>query len=147
MKKVTTYINNRKASYNYYIDDTYHAGIILSGSEVKSIRAGHANIGEAFCYFNGNELFLKNAHITSNAKNMMFGHEEIHDRKLLLSKKELREIKEQISIKGFTVVPLSIEIPACGYIKVNIGICRGKHNYDKREAIKERDCQRELKNY
>ncbi|WQJ53610.1 MAG: hypothetical protein [Wendovervirus sonii] len=143
MKKTITYINNRKASYNYYIDESYHAGIVLSGSEVKSIRSGHANISEAYCYFSGNELFLKNAFIKSQ-NNLMFGHKELQDRKLLLSKHELRELHKAYDTKGLSIIPLSIEVPARGYIKLNIAICRGKHNYDKRDAIKQRDIERDL---
>lgn len=134
-------IENRKARYNYFIEDTYQAGLVLKGSEVKSIRAGHVNITEAYCYFEGNELFLRNAHITS-MNNVIFGHQEICDRKLLLTRKELKKLQKMSSIKGYTIIPLSIFVPVNGYIKVKIALCQGKHNYDKRETIKERDYQR-----
>lgn len=134
-------IENRKARYNYFIEDTYQAGIVLKGSEVKSIRAGRVNITEAYCYFKDNELFLRNSHITS-MNNTMFGHQEICDRKLLLSRKELRKLQKMTMVKGYTIIPLFIFVPVKGFIKVTIAICQGKHNYDKRETIKERDYQR-----
>jgi len=137
------HINNRKARYNYYIEERFHAGISLSGSEVKSLRGGHCNLNEAFCYFRNGELFLKNATIVS-FNNKMFSHDETRDRKLLLTAKELHSIQKKVAIKGYSIVPLDIEIPDAGFIKVNIAVCKGKHNYDKRNAIKERDAKRDI---
>ena len=139
----TKYIDNRKARHEYFIEDTYRAGIVLEGTEVKAIRDGHANISEAFCFFYDGELFLKNSHVSaSQKKNTMFTHSETRNRKLLLSKRELMKIKKALEVKGYTCVPLSLEIPSNGFIKCNIGICKGKKEYDKREAIKERDLDR-----
>ena len=139
----TKYIDNRKARHEYFIEDTYRAGIVLEGTEVKAIRDGHANISEAFCFFDDGELFLKNSHVSaSQKKNTMFTHSETRNRKLLLSKRELMKIKKALEVKGYTCVPLSLEIPSNGFIKCNIGICKGKKEYDKREAIKERDLDR-----
>lgn len=146
MKKNDFTILNRKARYEYFIEDTYRAGLVLKGSEVKAIRESKINISDAFCFFNEKqELFLKNAHITS-CNNLMFSHEETSDRKLLLSKKELNKLFKSLQIKGYTIVPLSIIVPSNGYIKIDIALCKGKHEYDKRETIKERDIERELKN-
>lgn len=142
--KATTYIKNRKVNFNYYIEDTYKAGLVLCGSEVKSIRAGKVNINESYCYFKNNELFLKNSFITSD-NSKMFSHDETRDRKLLLNKKELVRLLKSVNTDGYTIVPTSIEVPSFGYIKINIALAKGKHNYDKRETIKKRDMERELK--
>lgn len=139
------YISNRKAHFNYFIEDTFTAGLVLKGSEVKSIRDGKCNISESFVYEDNGELFIRNSQVTcSNEK--MFGHEEIHDRKLLLKKGEIKRILRAISVKGYTCIPLEIIVPKNGYIKAKIGIAKGKHEYDKRNTIKERDLDRELNN-
>lgn len=134
-------IENRKARFNYYIEETYKAGIVLKGSEVKSIRAGKASIVDAYCYIDNNEIWLRGSHISSQG-HLMFGHEEICDRKLLLRRKEIKKIQKWVANKGYTLIPLRIFVPATGFIKVDIAICIGKHNYDKRNTIKERDYQR-----
>lgn len=138
------FIQNRKARFNYFLINIYKAGIVLCGSEVKSIRAHKVNISEAFCYFNKGELYLKNAHITSE-NDIMFSHNEIADRKLLLRKSELRKLQKATAIKGLTIVPVYIEINNPGYIKVHIALAKGKHDYDKRNSIKERDLNKDLK--
>lgn len=144
-------IINRKAKHDYDIVETYNAGLVLIGSEVKSIKAGKANIGDAYCYVSiNNEVWLKNSHVSKYDSDIFTNHEEKRERKLLLNKKEIRKIKEQISEKGFTIIPLKIYIEK-GKIKLQIGVCKGKHNYDKRNDIKDRDNKRELdrimKNY
>lgn len=141
-----TYVENRKAKFNYYVLDTYTAGISLTGSEVKSIRDSRVNLSESYCIFVNNELILKNCNITKYG-NYVFTREENADRKLLLTKKELKKLKKESEITGNTIIPLTIIIPEYGYIKVKIGLCKGKHNYDKRETIKNRDLERENKNY
>ena len=138
------FIQNRKARFNYFLINIYKAGIVLRGSEVKSIRAHKVNISEAFCYFNKGELYLKNTHITSE-NDIMFSHNEIADRKLLLRKSELRKLQKATAIKGLTIVPVYIEINNPGYIKVHIALAKGKHDYDKRNSIKERDLNKDLK--
>ena len=138
------FIQNRKVRFNYYLIDKYRAGIVLKGSEVKSIRAHKASISEAYCYFIDGELYLRNAFISSE-NNEMFAHKEIYDRKLLLSKNELKRLQKGSIVKGYTIVPINIEINNPGYIKVNIALAEGKHNYDKRNTIKERDLDKENK--
>lgn len=144
-------IENRKARHDYDIVETYNAGLVLMGSEVKSIKAGKANIGDAYCYVSiDNEVWMKNSHVSKYDSDVFTNHEEKRERKLLLNKKEIRKIKEQISEKGFTIIPLKMYLNK-GNIKLLIGVCKGKHNYDKRNDIKDRDNKRELnrimKNY
>lgn len=147
MNKEYRYIENRKARFNYYVEETYIAGISLIGSEAKSIRARSVNISDAYCIFNkGNELILKNCYIYKH-NNIVFAREENADRKLLLTKKELKKLKKAIEKQGYSIIPLAIAIPEYGYIKIKIGLCKGKKKYDKRETIKERDIKRENKQY
>ena len=135
---VTHNINNTKARYEYFIEDTYRAGIVLTGPEVRAIRDYKGNISNTFCYFNENkELFLRNFSIHTL--------EENSDKKLLLTRKELNKLYKGVQVKGYTIVPLCVIIPKKGYIKVDVALCKGKHEYDKRETIKERDLKRELK--
>lgn len=137
-KKKTTYntIKNRKVYYNYFLEKDFTAGMVLKGSEVKAIRAGKANINEAYCTFQDGELYIKNMFISSD-NNLMFSHPEMQDRKLLLTKKELRQIQKAISIKGYTIVPSKIIVGK--YIKAEIHIARGKKDYDKRQSLKEKE--------
>ena len=138
-------ITNRKARYEYEVLQEYNAGISLFGSEVKSIKAGKCNISEAYCYVtNNNEVIMKNCHISKYDSDKYTNHEELRDRKLLLTKNEIRHIHSELEIKGITLIPLSLYITNTGLIKVNIGICKGKKLYDKRESIKERDIKREM---
>ena len=139
-----TKIENRKLRYNYFYSEEYKAGLSLKGSEVKAIRQRKANISEAYCMFTGNELYIKNMHI-ANSNILSYGHEELRDRKLLLKKKELKKIKKYAEIKGNTIIPKCILIPDNGYIKIIICLCKGKHNYDKRNSIKQRDLEREMR--
>ena len=137
-------ISNRKAKYNYDILDTYKAGIVLMGSEVKSIKNGKANIGDAYCYINTNlEVFLKNSHVSKYDSDKFTNHEERHERKLLLHKKEINKLNQKLQNPGYTIIPLKIFIER-NLIKVLIGLCKGKHDYDKRNDIKDRDNKREL---
>lgn len=136
-------IINRKAKFNYDVIETYEAGIVLMGSEVKSIKNGNANIGDAYCYVSNNEVFLKNSHVSKYDSDKFTNHDELRERKLLLTKKEIRKLNEKSQIPGFTIIPLKIYVVK-GLIKVLIGLCKGKHNYDKRNDIKDRDNEREL---
>lgn len=146
-------IVNRKAKFNYEFIDTYIAGIVLEGLEIKAIRDGNANISEAFCYFVGNELFLKNSCITYKANsdiilrtgNTIVRKESTRDRKLLLNRSELNRIKTAINIKGMTVVPYKMFINDKGFCKLEIAVAKGKKTYDKRETIKKRDIERDMK--
>lgn len=134
---------NRKAKFEYEILDTYVAGIVLQGSEVKSIRNGRCNISDSFCIVDNNEVILKNCHISKYDSDKFTNHEELRDRKLLLTKKEILKLKEKSQIAGITIIPLKLFLQH-NLIKVEIGLCKGKKLYDKRESIKERDIEREL---
>ncbi|MFU8813010.1 MAG: SsrA-binding protein SmpB [Balneolaceae bacterium] len=136
-------IENRKARHDYFIDETYEAGIALKGTEVKSIRAGKASLNESFAYISNGEIWLKNMYIKPYEFGSHNNHDERRDRKLLLKRKEIREIDKYLTQKGFTLVPLKIYFKG-GYAKVLIGTARGKKQYDKRDSIKEQDARREL---
>lgn len=137
-------IINRKARHEYDVLETYIAGISLLGSEVKSIKAGNANIGDAYCYVSvENEIWMKNSHVSKYDSDKFTNHEENRERKLLLKKKEIRKIKQDVQNPGITIIPLKMYINK-GLIKVLIGICKGKKNYDKRNDIKDKDNKRDL---
>ena len=136
-------ILNRQASYNYFIEDTYEAGIVLKGTEIKSIRAGKCNIKDSYVIIRNNEVFLLNAHISPYEQGNIFNHEETRTRKLLLNKKEILKLNNKLNIEGYTLIPLKIYFVK-SRAKVLVGVCKGKKNYDKRESIKEKDLQREL---
>lgn len=146
-------IVNRKAKFDYEFIDTYIAGIMLEGLEIKAIRDGKMNISEAFCYFVGDELFLKNSSITykgnsdivRRTENNIIRKSSTRDRKLLLNKSELLKIKTAINIKGMTVIPYKVFINNKGFCKVEIAVAKGKKTYDKRETIKKRDIERDLR--
>jgi SsrA-binding protein len=138
-------IENRKAKHDYEIIDTYDSGIVLTGSEVKSLRDGSGSIVESFCQFKGNELFLVNSYIPTKSTFSRFtAHQERGERKLLLNRSELTKLQKGVSQKGMTIVPLRMFSNDKGLVKVKIGLCRGKHNYDKREDIKRRDIERDM---
>lgn len=140
-------INNKKAYHDYFISDTYEAGIVLQGTEIKSIRINGANIKDSYVVIKNGEAFILNMHISHYEQGNIFNHEETRTRKLLLNKKEILKIRDKITIEGNTIVPLKIYFKN-GKAKVLIGVAKGKKNYDKRESIKERDIKRELaKNY
>lgn len=138
------YIDNRKAHFNYEVTDTFEAGIKLNGFEVKSIKKGQGNINSAFCIVRGNEAYIVGMHIPPYQPNNTYpGYDPEQTRKLLLSKKEIKKLGEKDSIKGLTLVPLSLYSKG-PYIKVSIAIARGKKTIDKRETIKKRDLDREM---
>jgi SsrA-binding protein len=137
-------IKNKKASYLYEFIDSYVAGIVLVGTEVKSIRRGKASIKEAYCYFNNGELFIKGMHIAEHE--VGDNHDPIRERKLLLTKKELKGLNKKMAVKGFTIIPVSLFLNSKGYVKIKIALAKGKRNYDKKMAIKERDIDRDTKN-
>lgn len=136
-------ILNRKASFNYFIEDTYEAGIVLKGTEIKSIRAGKCNIKDSYVIIKNNEVYLLNTHISHYEQGNIFNHEETRTRKLLLNKNEIIKLNDKINIEGYTLIPLKIYFVK-GRAKILIGVCKGKKNYDKRESLKEKDIQREL---
>ena len=142
---------NKKAYFDYEIVETYTAGIVLLGSEVKSIRNKDISIKEAYCHVVDNEMWLNGAHIAQFKESGMYqNHEPVRNRKLLLNKKEIKKLQEKVSQKGLTIVPLKVIITSKGLIKVDIGLAVGKNTVDKRNTIRERDIaidsQRELKN-
>ena len=137
-------IINRKARHEYNILEDLVAGIVLQGSEVKSIRSGKCNISDAYCYIHNGELILKNAHISKYDSDRFTNHEELRDKKLLLTKKEITKWNQKLIVPGLTLIPLKIFVNNRGLIKVVVGLCKGKKDYDKRESIKEKDAQREI---
>jgi len=137
-------IVNRKAEYEYFFVERYEAGIVLLGTEIKSIRAGNANIKEAYCFMKGGELFIRNMHIAEYKHGTVNNHDPIRVRKLLLTKRELNKLNKKIREKGFTIVPTRIFMSERGFAKVEVALARGKKSYDKRNTIKERENKREL---
>ena len=138
-------ISNRKAYYEYNIEAKYIAGLVLSGTEIKSLRAGKASFNDSYCIFNKGELFVKSLHISEYNYGTIYNHEPMQERKLLLHKKELRKLENKIKEKGYTIVPLKIFITGKGFAKMEIGLGKGKKIYDKRETIKARESDREVK--
>ena len=139
-------IINRKVTHNYEIIDTYTAGIVLQGAEIVAIKDDRVDISESYCYFIGNELFLRNTVITPKSENNnALNRNNTRDRKLLLNKNELRKIYDQVKLKGMTVVPYKIIINERNLCKIVIAVAKGKKTYDKRKAIKERDIERQYK--
>ena len=138
-------ISNRKAFHEYFFDIRYVAGIVLTGTEIKSLRTGKASFNDSFCQFHKGELFIKSLHISEYAFGNRTNHEPLQERKLLLHKKELRKMENKMKEKGFTIIPLKIFINENGFAKVEIGLGTGKKNYDKRATIKDRDVEREVK--
>jgi SsrA-binding protein len=140
-------LRNRQAYYDYFIDEKYEAGMVLSGTEVKSLRQGKASFNDSYCIVHKGELWLKSLHIAEYSHGTANNHEPVRDRKLLLTKREIQKIESKIKEKGVTVIPLRIFFSEKGLAKMEIGLGRGKKMYDKRETIRQRDSQRELKKY
>lgn len=140
----TINILNKRAKFDYEIIDRYDAGIVLTGTEIKSIRLGKASIAESFCEFSNGELFVINSNIEEYSFGTHYNHKAKSERKLLLNKKELKSLEKDIQNKGLTIIPLRLYINEKGYAKMEIALCRGKKNYDKRESIKDRDSKRDI---
>jgi SsrA-binding protein len=140
-------IKNRSAYHDYFIEDKYDAGMVLVGTEIKSIRDGKVSFTDSFCIFHQGELWVKNMHIAEYRFGTTNNHIAVHDRKLLLNKRELRKLEGKLKDKGYTIVPLRIFFNEKGLAKLEIGLGKGKKLYDKRETIKERDTDREIKRY
>lgn len=142
MKKICA---NKKAYFEYQILEKLIAGIQLQGSEVKSIKASKVSIAEAYCYIKDGEMFIKGMHVTEHKEGGIHNnHIPVRDRKLLLKKKEILDLAEKMSQKGLTIVPLEIIVTNTGFIKLEVGLAKGKNLYDKRTSIKEKDLKREL---
>ena len=137
-------ILNRKARFDYNIESTLEVGIVLQGTEIKSVRSGKANIKDSYAIVKNDELYLLNAHIAEYEQGNRFNHEENRTRKLLAHKSEIKKLKNKLDLEGYTLIPLKLYFKN-GNLKVLIGLAKGKKNYDKKEAIKERDIKREMK--
>ncbi|MBQ8543414.1 MAG: SsrA-binding protein SmpB [Bacteroidaceae bacterium] len=146
MEKKTPNINikNKRATFDYIITDTYTAGIVLTGTEIKSIRLSKVSLVDSYCIFIGGELWVKNMHVAEYFYGSYNNHSARRDRKLLLERKELRKLQHAVKNPGFTIVPTRLFINEKGLAKLVIGLARGKHEYDKRETLKERDDKREI---
>ncbi len=140
----TISIRNKRASHEYFLVQELTAGIQLTGTEIKSIRAGMASLADAYCTFTGEELFVRNMHIAEYAFGSHYNHEPKRDRKLLLTRRELRKLAVKVKERGFTIIPVLLFISDSGLAKLTIALARGKHSYDKRESLKQKDHQREM---
>ncbi len=140
-------MNNRQAYFNYNIEDKYVAGIALMGTEVKSIRDGKLSFNDAFCMFDDGELWIRGLYIAEYTHGTANNHIAVHDRKLLLNKKELKKWQGKLKDKGYTIVPLKVFFNEKNLVKVEIGLGRGKKLHDKRESIKNRDIEKEIKRH
>lgn len=140
----TVNINNRKARYEFEFLDKYVAGMQLMGTEIKSIRESLVNMQDAFCYFQGNELFVKQLHIAPYAQGTHYNHESDRERKLLLNKRELSKLSEKSKEKGLSIIPTRLFITDRGFAKLEIVLGKGKKLHDKRDSIKEKDLKRDL---
>lgn len=137
-------IVNRKAKFNYEFIESYKAGMVLTGTEIKSVKEGKVNLGDSFCYIRNSELWLKNLHISEYKNGSYANHEPMRLRKLLLNKKEIGKLEAKTKEKGLTIIPYKIFFSERGLAKIEIVLARGKKSYDKRESIKERDTQKEI---
>ena len=140
----TVNIRNRRASYEYELLDKYICGMVLKGTEIKSIREGKVNLQDGYCYFNRGEVFVKGITINAYAQGTHYNHEAARERKLLLKKSELRKLEASVEKKGLTLIPVRMFINDRGYAKLEIALGKGKKLHDKREGIKEKDIKREL---
>lgn len=140
-------IRNRQAYYEYFIDDKLQAGIALLGTEVKSLRAGKASFADAYCLFQNGELWLRAMNISEYTHGTVNNHDAVRDRKLLLTKRELKKWDAKIREKGYTIVPLRLFFNENNMAKVEIGLAKGKKLHDKRESIKQKDTEREMKRF
>jgi SsrA-binding protein len=138
-------ISNRKAYHEYFFEAKYIAGMVLTGTEIKSLRLGKASFNDSYCHFIDGELFVKSLHIAEYTFGTYNNHDTVRDRKLLLNKQELRKLEGKTTEKGYSIIPLKIFLTEKGIFKMEIGLGKGKKLYDKRETIKERDTERDIK--
>lgn len=138
-------ISNRSATYHYAVEQRYTAGMVLTGTEIKSIRQGRVSFNDSYCFFIDGELWIKSLHIAEYSHGTAANHDPLRDRKLLLTKRELRKIESKIKEKGYTLIPLRIFMNEAGYAKIEIALARGKKTYDKRDSIKAKDIERDVK--
>ena len=143
-KKSPVQIKNKKAAFDYHFVDTYTAGIVLTGTEIKSIRMGKASLVDTFCYIHNDEMWVKGMNISPYFYGSYNNHEARRDRKLLLNRREIRRLKEDTKAVGFTIVPTLLFIDDKGRAKLDIALCRGKKEFDKRETLKLKQDKREM---
>lgn len=144
MTKPKVNIKNRRASFDYELMDNYTAGIVLCGTEIKSIREGRAGLTDTFCTFSDGELWVRNMHISEYRLGTCYNHDATRERKLLLTKRELRKLQRAVKETGLTIVPTSLFINEKGLAKLNIALARGKKSYDKRDVLREKNSRREM---
>jgi SsrA-binding protein len=140
-------IKNRSAYFEYFIDEKYTAGVVLTGTEVKSLREGKANFNDSYCILIDGELWLRSFHISPYSHGTVNNHDPIRERKLLLNRRELKKMANKLKEKGHTIIPLRLFFNEKNLVKVEIGLGKGKKLHDKRESIKQRDTDREIKRY
>ena len=140
-------ISNKQAYHEYFIEQTFTAGMVLSGTEVKSLRAGKASFNDAYCFFHKGELYIKSLHISEYKLGTIYNHVPTQERKLLLTSRELKKLESKMKEKGYTIVPLKIFFNENGWAKLEIGLGKGKKLHDKRQTIKDRDTDREIKRH
>ncbi len=143
----TVNIKNKKASFEYFFLDEYTAGIVLTGTEIKSIREAKVSMADAYCIFHRGELFVKNLNISKYDNGTYYNHDPLRERKLLLSRKELRKLEGKLTDKGLTIIPTRLFINDRGLAKLDIALAKGKKLYDKRESIKEKDIKRDQERF
>ena len=138
------HIENRRAKFDYQFLEKFVAGMILTGTEIKSIREGKAGLSDSYCYFKNSDLFIKNMHISEYSKGTHFNHDPLRERKLLLNKAEISKLEKKLKDQGLTIIPVKLFISQSGYAKLEIALAKGKKEFDKRESIKKRDTEREI---
>ncbi|MES2679100.1 MAG: SsrA-binding protein SmpB [Bacteroidota bacterium] len=140
----TVNIENRRARFDYQFLETYTAGLVLKGTEIKSIREGKAGLADSYCFFKNDELYVRNFHITEYADASFYNHEPLRERKLLLNRQELNKLLKKVKDQGLTLVPIKLFINEKGFAKMNIALAKGKKAFDKRDDIKKKDLEREM---
>lgn len=139
----TINIQNRKASFEFFFLEEYSAGMVLTGTEIKSIREGKVSMADAYCIFNKGELYVKNLNISKYENGTHYNHEPLRERKLLLKRKELKKLESKLTDKGLTIIPTRVYINDTGLAKIDIALAKGKKLYDKRDSIKDKDMKRD----
>lgn len=147
IKKVNINIKNKRAEFDFHIVDKYMAGIVLTGTEIKSIRVGKAGLVDTYCYIHNGEMWVKNMYVAEYERGSYNNHLPRRDRKLLLNKKEIRNLQQETKNPGFTIVPLRLFINEEGRAKLDIALCRGKKEYDKRTTLKEKQDRKDMDRY
>ena len=137
-------IFNRKATHDFNLLENFTAGIILTGTEIKSVRMGKVNMSDAFCYIKDGEIFVRNMHISDYDRSSFYKHDPKRPRKLLLNKREIKKLSTRVKEKGFTIAPVRLFLSDTGYAKLEIALAKGKNTYDKRDSLKEKDLKREM---